>query len=351
MSELNTVPPSDCNNDDEISLLDLFAIIWKRKLFIIIFTVICAVGVVLYAYISIKLPPEKSYLPNKYTSTAIMMINSGSSSSGGIASALSSSGLGSLASLMGVSASGGSSNGQLAVYLLTTNSFLDAIAEELDVADLFDLELGDFPKTTLRSFFKEDLKANLTSGTGVLELTYTHTNKEFATDVVNCAVRLLEQKFKSLGLDQNLLKKEHLERTMQSAMDELYAIERKMQELEVESFASSGGSIPRITLDLAKLKRELTMQEAIYSQMRQEYELLKISMSSETPIFQILEYAEIPEKKSEPSRAVICMIGSVAGFFIAIFLCFIFHIIENIKKDKEAMAKLGFKNKDKYKDE
>ncbi|HPX27687.1 MAG TPA: Wzz/FepE/Etk N-terminal domain-containing protein, partial [Treponemataceae bacterium] len=78
MSELNTVPPSDCNNDDEISLLDLFAIIWKRKLFIIIFTVICAVGVVLYAYISIKLPPEKSYLPNKYTSTAIMMINSGS---------------------------------------------------------------------------------------------------------------------------------------------------------------------------------------------------------------------------------------------------------------------------------
>ncbi|HQL05510.1 MAG TPA: GNVR domain-containing protein [Treponemataceae bacterium] len=346
MSELNTVPPSDCNNDDEISLLDLFAIIWKRKLFIIIFTVICAVGVVLYAYISIKLPPEKSYLPNKYTSTAIMMINSGSSSSGGLASALSASGLGSLAGLMGVSASGGSSNGQLAVYLLTSNSFLDAMAEELDVAELFDLELGEFPKTTLRGFFKENLKANLTSGTGILELTYTHTNKEFATDVVNCAARLLEQRFKSLGLDQNLLKKEHLEKTMQSAMNEVYAIEKKMQELETESFAFSGGSIPRVTMELAKLKRELSMQEAIYSQMRQEYELLKISMSSDTPIFQILEYAEIPERKSEPSRAVICMIGTVAGFFIAVFLCFIFNIIDNIKNDKEAMAKLGFKKKD-----
>ena len=346
MSELNTVPPSDCNNDDEISLLDLFAIIWKRKLFIIIFTVICAVGVVLYAYISIKLPPEKSYLPNKYTSTAIMMINSGSSSSGGLASALSASGLGSLAGLMGVSASGGSSNGQLAVYLLTSNSFLDAMAEELDVAELFDLELGEFPKTTLRGFFKENLKASLTSGTGILELTYTHTNKEFATDVVNCAARLLEQRFKSLGLDQNLLKKEHLEKTMQSAMNEVYAIEKKMQELETESFAFSGGSIPRVTMELAKLKRELSMQEAIYSQMRQEYELLKISMSSDTPIFQILEYAEIPERKSEPSRAVICMIGTVAGFFIAVFLCFIFNIIDNIKNDKEAMAKLGFKKKD-----
>ena len=69
-------------------------------------------------------------------------------------------------------------------------------------------------------------------------------------------------------------------------------------------------------------------------------------MFQNTPIFQILEYAEIPERKSEPSRAVICMIGTVAGFFIAVFLCFIFNIIDNIKNDKEAMAKLGFKKKD-----
>lgn len=346
MSEPNTIQQPQIDNNDEISLIDLFAIIWKRKLFVVLFTIFAAVAVVLFAFISIKLPPEKSYLPNLYKSTAIMMINSGSSSSSGISSALSASDLGSLAGLMGLSSSSGSSNGQLAVYLLTTNSFLDAMAEELDIVNRFDLDISENPKTILRSFFKESLKAELTSGTGILELNYTHIDKEFATDVVNCAARLLEQRFKSLGLDQNLLKKEHLEKTMQSAMEELYNIERQMQELEAGSFAAQGGSIPRVTIELAKLKRELTMQEAIYSQMRQEYELLKISMSSETPIFQILEYAEIPEKKSEPSRAIICMIGTVAGFFIAVFLCFIFNIIDNIKNDKEAMAKLGFKKKD-----
>ncbi len=351
MSEISTVQSSDCNKDDEISLIDLFAIIWKRKVFIIIFTIISMIGVVLYSFISIKLPPEKSYLPNLYKASAIMMINSGSSSSGGLSSALSSSGLSSLAGLMGISTSSGSSNGQLAVYLLTTNSFLDAMAEELDIKDRFKLNLDEYPKTTQRAFFKENLKANLTSGTGILELTYTHIDKEFATDVVNCAVRLLEQRFKALGLDQNLLKKEHLEQTMQSAMDEVYNIEKQMQELEAGSIASQGGTVPRITLELTRLKRELTMQEAIYAQMRQEYELLKISMKSETPIFQVLEYAEIPEKKSEPSRAVICMIGSAAGFFAAIFLCFVFNIIENIRKDKDAMAKLGFKVKGSKKDE
>ena len=40
MSELDTVPPVKSKNDDEISLLDLFAIIWNRKLFVIIFTII-----------------------------------------------------------------------------------------------------------------------------------------------------------------------------------------------------------------------------------------------------------------------------------------------------------------------
>ncbi len=351
MSELESVQRRDCDRDDEISLIDLFAIIWKRKVFVVIFTLLSMAGVVLFAFISIKLPAETSYLPNKYTAKAIMMINTNSSSSGGLSSAISASGLGSLAGLMGISASAGSSNGQLAIYLLNTDSFIDAMSEELSIVDRFDLDISLLPKTTQRSFFKDELKATLASASGILELEYTHTDKEFATDAVNCAVRLLEQRFKTLGLDQNLLKKEHLEKTMEAAMQEMFSIEKNMQDLETSSMTMQSGSIPRITVDLARMKRELLVQEAIYTQMRQEYELLKISMSSETPVFQILEYAEIPEVKSEPSRGLICAIGSVAGFFIAIFLCFVFHIFENLRKNEEAMAKLGFNKKGKEKHE
>lgn len=351
MSELDNVQKVNPNQDDEISLIDLFAIIWKRKTFVIFFSIICAVGVTLYAYISIKLPPEESYLPNQYTAKAIMMINSSSSSSS-LSSALSSSGLSSLAGLMGVASSGGSSNGQLALYIINTDSFIDALAEELDVVSRFDLVDSEFPKTARRAFFKDEIKGDLNSSTGILEIQFTHIDKEFATEVVNCAVRLLEEKFKSLGLDENLLKKENLQKTLDSSMAEMLSLEAQMRELETgSSIMQAGRNIPRITIEVERLKREITIQEAIYTQMRQEYELLKISMNSETPIFQVLEYAEVPEKKSEPSRAIICMIGTVAGFFVAIFLCFVFNIIENFKKDDEAMAKLGMKKKGKKTDE
>ena len=95
------IPNEDINNqekDDEISLIDLFAVLLRRKWLIIIITMLAAIGVVLYSVISLKLPPEKSYLPNTYTVTANMLIkdNNGSSSANLSGAA------GAAASLMGI---------------------------------------------------------------------------------------------------------------------------------------------------------------------------------------------------------------------------------------------------------
>ncbi|GHU58761.1 hypothetical protein FACS189444_2950 [Spirochaetia bacterium] len=60
------------SQDDEISLIDLFAILWRRKVMIIVITLIAAIGVVVFAVISIMLPPETSPLPNEYTSMKII---------------------------------------------------------------------------------------------------------------------------------------------------------------------------------------------------------------------------------------------------------------------------------------
>jgi LPS O-antigen subunit length determinant protein (WzzB/FepE family) len=57
--------------DDEINLIDLFAVLWHRKVMIIVITFIAMIGVVVYAVISIKLPSENSPLPNEYTPAAM----------------------------------------------------------------------------------------------------------------------------------------------------------------------------------------------------------------------------------------------------------------------------------------
>ena len=70
------------DEDDEISLIDLFAVLLIFKWMIIGITTLAAIGVVIYCIISLKLPPEDSYMPNEYKVSANMLINDDSSSSG-----------------------------------------------------------------------------------------------------------------------------------------------------------------------------------------------------------------------------------------------------------------------------
>jgi uncharacterized protein involved in exopolysaccharide biosynthesis len=84
----------------------------------------------------------------------------------------------------------------------------------------------------------------------------------------------------------------------------------------------------------------LATQRQIYSQLKVQYELLKVNMASEKPIFQILEMAEIPDRKSGPSRGMLCIIVTLAAGFFSVFLAFVLNAISNVKKDPQAMAKL-----------
>ena len=75
------------------------------------------------------------------------------------------------------------------------------------------------------------------------------------------------------------------------------------------------------------------------------YELLKVKMQSEQPVFQILERPEIPDMKSKPSRGKLCIIITFAAFFISVFMAFALNAWQNIKNDPEAQKKLNLKTK------
>ena len=109
-----------------------------------------------------------------------------------------------------------------------------------------------------------------------------------------------------------------------------------------------GSNIPSVGIDAEKLNLELTAQKNIYAQLKAQYEMIKIKINSNTPILQILEYPEIPDQKSGPSRGKLSIIFTFAAFFFSIFLAFLLNAISNIKKDPETMAKLrGNKNEKK----
>ncbi len=81
----------------------------------------------------------------------------------------------------------------------------------------------------------------------------------------------------------------------------------------------------------------------MYGQLKVQYELLKVTMASETPVFQVLERAEVPDKKSEPSRGMLCVIITFAGFFGSVMLAFALDALKKVREDPEAMRKISGK--------
>lgn len=327
-------------NNDEISLIDLFAVLMKYKKMIIITVVCFMIFAVVFSIISLLLPPKTSYLPNKYTSSASMIINEEDSAGGGLSSMLSSSGLSSIASLAGLSSTG-STYSSLAIYLTTSNPFVDAIIDEFKILEQPDFEKSKYPRTDAREFVKENLKGSIDEESGVFTLAYTNIDPVFAQCVVNFAVDWLQVRFDELGIDKNKISKENLEKNIELSYQEIQRLQKEAN--KVANSVTNGGSywnIPSIAVESTKIELELRAQEEVYKQLKVQYELLKVEMQSETPVFQVLERPEIPEKKSGPSRGVLCIVITFVGIFIAIFLAFLLNAIENIKKDSEAMSKL-----------
>lgn len=326
--------------DDEISLIDLFAVLWKYKFLIISVTIIAMIAVLIYSIVSISLPPEKSYLPNKYTAQAQMLINNDSSSSGGLSSMLSSSGLGGLASMAGINVSGGaSSNSALAGYLVHSNSVLDDIAQKFDIIDRY--KIIEYEKSSSREALKGVLSSSFDDETGIFSVSFTDIDPVFARDVVNYVVNLLEKRFLDMGIDKNRLTKENLEANIDNTYKEILKLQKEIQEIESSvSNVYNPSQTKSVIMDATLKKMELSVQQEIYAQLKAQYEMLKVTMSSEQPTFQILEYAEVPDKKSAPSRGMLCIIVTFAAFFVSVFLAFLLNAIKNMRNDPQIMSKL-----------
>jgi uncharacterized protein involved in exopolysaccharide biosynthesis len=328
-------------DDDEISLIDLFAVLWRRRVMIIVITLVAAVGVAAFSALSLVLSPENSPLPNEYTPTALMLINESSSSGSGMASMLSASGLGGLAGLAGVDT--GASFSGLATYLVGANTLLDTLVDEFGLVARYKIDSpgkkAKSPRSDSRKALKKKLTATYDDKSGVFSVSFADTDPGFAQRVVNYCVGYLQEWFDELGIDKNKLEKENLEKNIDNTYDGIRELELETRRLE-QSVQRGSVNVPSISLDLSRIQMELGAQRQVYTQLKVQYELLKVSMASEKPVFQILEMAEIPDRKSGPSRGMLCIIVTFAAGFFSVFLAFVLNAVENLKKDPEAMAKL-----------
>ncbi len=334
---------SSGEKSDEISLLDLFSVVLKYIKMEVAIVACAMVFAVLISIVSIMLPPEKSFLPNKYTSKANMLINESNSKNSALSAALSSS---TLSGLLGINASAGSSYSSLAIYLAGSNPLLDAIVENFKILEREEFEKAKHPLSDSRKWIKEKLSASSDDESGVFTISFTDIDPLFAQEVVNFSVDWISNRFDELGVDKNKIQKANLEKNIESSFAEIQRLQRQVENVG-HSVASGSSVYSSISLTTTKIQMELTAQQEVYKQIKTQYELLKIQMASESPVFQILERPEVPDMKSSPSRGKLCIIITFAAVFIALFIAFLRNAVENIKNDPDAISKLKFTKKNK----
>jgi len=222
----------DQPHQDEVDLISIIGILYRYKWIIIGITLAVAVGTVVFSIISLVLPPDISPLPNRYQAEALVLIDE-EGGGGGIADAIAQTGL---SLLPGLSIPSDGGYGELAVRLLSGNTIVDTIVDEFDIVERY--KIKRFVKDNAREEVREHSTVQYESETRTVSIAYEDREPQFAADVVNRMVELLDLRFSAVGINREARKRDMLQ-------EKLVDIEKDIIELEeeIQAFQRRYGTI------------------------------------------------------------------------------------------------------------
>ncbi len=293
--------------DDEIDLRELFGVLWAGKKLIVGITAVFAVISVLYAL----------SIPDQYRASTVLA--PAQQEGGGLSGALGQ--LGGLASLAGVSIGGGeSSEAQVAQEIMRSWDFVDSFVSVNNLAvEVFAAEGWDRNNNTLS--IDEDLydveseswvreaPAGKTVEPTSWEL-YEAFSERFSvsqdkkTGMITVAVEYYSPMLAKRWVDQ-LVKdiNAHMQaRKLKQVNNNIQYLEAQIQKTAIAD-----------------------MKEVFYTIIEEQIKSKMLAEASPEYAFVTVSPAMVPEEKSQPKRALICVLGTMLGGMLSILLVLIRH--------------------------
>ena len=293
---------------DEIDLKELLTVLWDGKWIISAITGIAALISVVIAL----------SLPNIYTSSALLA--PAENSGGGLSGLMKQ--YGGLASLAGVSLPGGEegSRAQLGMELLKSRAFIGKFVERHDILPelmaveswdpasgglLLDAQMYDaitktwvrdvepprLPKPSAQEAHKalnEILRISADKQTGFVSISLDHQSPVIAAQWLNWLVEDLNAAVKAQDVDE--------------ANNSIAYLKQQVSE-------TSLADLQAVFFELIQSQTETVM----LAQARPEY------------VFKTIDPAVVPEEKSKPNRALICVLGILLGGMLGFVIVLIRH--------------------------
>ena len=97
--------------------------------------------------------------------------------------------------------------------------------------------------------------------------------------------------------------------------------------------------VPAVGMELARLMRELKIQEVVFELLTSQYEQAKIQEAKDTPTVQILDTAVPPVKRSRPQRRIIVIVAAFLSLIFSVSYAFLSEYILRLKSDPKVSPK------------
>lgn len=273
--------------DDEIRLIELWTMVWSRKWHIVAITTIFAVLSVLYALTATEwyraevllAPAEDSSVPSLQGQ------------------------LGGLAALAGMSFGG--SDSVEAVATLQSREFARDFIEEqglltVFLADLWDAEnerwLAEDPadqpdiRDGIRFFHEEVLRVDEDRATGLVTLAIEWTDADVAAEWASIIVQRLNSRLR--------------ERALAEAEANVVYLQDELTKTNV-----------------------VTLQQAVGRLLESELQKLMLARGAQEFAFRVIDPAQPPDRRSRPKRALIAVLGTLAGGVLSLIWVFLGHAL------------------------
>ncbi|MDB2512477.1 Wzz/FepE/Etk N-terminal domain-containing protein [Luminiphilus sp.] len=296
--------------DDEIDLKELFGVLWAGKILIVVITAVFAIGSVLVAL----------SIPNQYKATALLA--PAQSDGGGLSSALGQ--LGGLASLAGVSIGEGvSTDSQIAQEIMQSWNFIENFIYENDLeVEVYAAEGWDQASKELE--INDDIY-DVSSGSWLLEDVEA---EEFRSPT---SWELFERFLGMLSVSEDKqsglvsLSIEYYSPQIAKEWLDLYiaAINEHMQKRQVLKVANN---ISYLEGQIAKTSIA-EMREVFYTIIVEQTKNKMVAEASPDYAFVAVSPSMIPEEKSKPSRATICILVTLLGGVLSLAIVLLRHYL------------------------
>ena len=294
--------------DDEIDLRELFSVLWAGKRWIVAVTSIFAVVSVIYAL----------SVPNEYKASAVVApAQSGSSSLGAMAGQL-----GGLASLAGINLGSGEGGETLeAMEIIQSWGFIEKfiVGHELQVAvyaaqgwnrseNKLEINASIYDETEnqwliedentgepraptsweLYESFKERLSVSQDKTSGMITVSLEYYSPVLAKDWVELYVRAINDHMRDRKLEQ---------------------VNRNIEYL--------GAQIAKTAI--------AEMREVFYQLIEEQTKAKMLAEASPEYAFVTVSQVMLPEEKSKPKRALICILGTLLGGMLSVLYVLVRH--------------------------